>query len=798
MSGFNTNLFTNGSIGSATDVVATLGQINGLYGTTISQVQASGAGTGSSGDFNSLTSTGFSNYFIFNGGTDRLLRTKDISTLLSTTITISFNYITGNGVNGGNAAETGETFYLEFLNNAGARITRYTIHNGGAFYAGGTNFTAFQHTLQTIDKTATYVRWIQELTSTGNFDHYAINNIVFASSTLIPDPVGLFIKGPDLNTRSSVVCFGDNGTGVYHGGMTINYDSLDNKLQFGGDANDDGSIDASSAITILNLNKYVGILKDTPVYPLDVVGDIQTSTTIRTPRIDFGDGTNLTTALGIATNTTDIATNTTNIATNTTNIATNTTDIATNTTDIATNTTNIATNTTDIATNTTNIATNAGNIATNTTNIATNTTNIATNTTDIATNAGNIATNTTNIATNTTNIATNTTNIATNTTNIATNAGNIATNTTNIATNTTNIATNTTNIATNTTDIATNTTDIATNTTNIATNTTNIATNTADIATNTTNIATNTTNIATNTTNIATNTTNIATNTSDLVALNNNISTTHPSYIEFAKDLKLPNGDIISSVYDDTDVRTLLSTSAGTGLTWNATNNQFDNEDTLPNGAYMTSRNDNVDRLLFYNNGNTVINTPDTQHIVFKINNIKKLQVSPYQTENSTVFKTPELQFPDGSSMTTAPQIPSYLFAPSIWKYSLNSITNVNYIYSGSSNNYPAIFSGTGHVLLNLNAPLIINSANELKITIAGYYQIHISFRFRNNQGNNAIRASIQNFLEINGSFGLDRVATNYMRYTGNAECACTNQACLVEYFNVNDLVRIGFMNFKE
>jgi hypothetical protein len=32
MSGFNTNLFTNGSIGSATDVVATLGQINGLYG----------------------------------------------------------------------------------------------------------------------------------------------------------------------------------------------------------------------------------------------------------------------------------------------------------------------------------------------------------------------------------------------------------------------------------------------------------------------------------------------------------------------------------------------------------------------------------------------------------------------------------------------------------------------------------------------------------------------------------------------------------------------------------------------
>jgi len=67
------------------------------------------------------------------------------------------------------------------------------------------------------------------------------------------------------------------------------------------------------------------------------------------------------------------------------------------------------------------------------------------------------------------------------------------------------------------------------------------------------------------------------TTSSDLTALLNDINTTNPSYTEFAKNIKLPNGDIISSVYDDSDVRTVLSSSAGTGITWNATNNQFDN-----------------------------------------------------------------------------------------------------------------------------------------------------------------------------------------------------------------------------
>ena len=76
----------------------------------------------------------------------------------------------------------------------------------------------------------------------------------------------------------------------------------------------------------------------------------------------------------------------------------------------------------------------------------------------------------------------------------------------------------------------------------------------------------------------------------------------------------------------------------------------------------------------------------------------------------------------------------------------------------------------------------------------SGYYQIHFNFRFRNNQGGNADRASIQNFLTINGTFGLERLATSYMRFIDNSECACTNSGTFIEYFNQNDLVKIGFM----
>ena len=97
-------------------------------------------------------------------------------------------------------------------------------------------------------------------------------------------------------------------------------------------------------------------------------------------------------------------------------------------------------------------------------------------------------------------------------------------------------------------------------------------------------------------------------------------------------------------------------------------------------------------------------------------------------------------------------------------------------------------------MLYNLNSPVSINADNELKILVAGYYNVHFNFRFRNNQGGNGDRASIQNFLQINGSLGVDRLATSYMRFQDTRECACTNSGTFTVYFGVNDLVRFGFM----
>ena len=71
-----------------------------------------------------------------------------------------------------------------------------------------------------------------------------------------------------------------------------------------------------------------------------------------------------------------------------------------------------------------------------------------------------------------------------------------------------------------------------------------------------------------------------------------------------------------------------------------------------------------------------------------------------------------------------------------------------------------AIFSGSGAELLNLNSPIQVNTSSEVKILVAGYYQIHINFRFSNNGG--AQRASIQNFLVINGVYAKERIASHH------------------------------------
>ncbi len=184
MSGFNINLFDNGSHGSGNVISGSsspnnLGQISGLYGSTASGIRTSGNGTGSNGNFNSYSSTGKSKYFITAGAGYRSLRTKEISGILSTCTSISFHYIVGNGTNGGNYPETNEHLDLEFLTQWGNPISYARIHVGGTNYSNGSNFTFYTHTLTSQQKECYYVRWIQYVASSGNYDHYGLTNLTF-------------------------------------------------------------------------------------------------------------------------------------------------------------------------------------------------------------------------------------------------------------------------------------------------------------------------------------------------------------------------------------------------------------------------------------------------------------------------------------------------------------------------------------------------------------------------------------------------------------------------------------------
>lgn len=183
MTGFNTNLFDNGSAGSGNVISGSsapnnLGQISGIYGSVVSGVRNSGGGTGSSGNFN-CTNTGHSKYFLTAGGANRSLRTKNIQSILSTCTTITFWYIAGNQSNGGNYPETNESFYIEFLSQYGNPLSSALIHAGGSNYAGGSNFNFYIHTMTTAQQGCYYVRWIQYNTSSGNYDHYGLADITF-------------------------------------------------------------------------------------------------------------------------------------------------------------------------------------------------------------------------------------------------------------------------------------------------------------------------------------------------------------------------------------------------------------------------------------------------------------------------------------------------------------------------------------------------------------------------------------------------------------------------------------------
>ena len=107
----------------------------------------------------------------------------------------------------------------------------------------------------------------------------------------------LYLDGANGTTLSSRIIFADSGISIYKYGMAIYYDSLNNKLKISGDDNNDNTLETPPALTIVRSNRYVGILNETPLEPLDVNGNIIASGSIKsTTGFTFPDNTTQTTA----------------------------------------------------------------------------------------------------------------------------------------------------------------------------------------------------------------------------------------------------------------------------------------------------------------------------------------------------------------------------------------------------------------------------------------------------------------------------------------------------------------------
>ena len=205
----------------------------------------------------------------------------------------------------------------------------------------------------------------------------------------------------------------------------------------------------------------------------------------------------------------------------------------------------------------------------------------------------------------------------------------------------------------------------------------------------------------------------------------------------------------------------------------------------------MTSRDDNAERLLFYSNGNTLVNAPDTKDVVLKINDIAKLRVSPDETYNSTAFKTPELRFADGSSMTSAPQIPSYLFQPTFLKvYFLVDFQAIMTQLKEPGEIAP--YFNTTNIPINVGSFSVSNSG--IQVPADGYYHIDYSLLMRS-RNNGSDRKNIITYIRVNNADPdgrLQGVGGSYMRFKADSDnCENAQAGNTMLYLTTTDVVSL-------
>ena len=164
-----------------------------------------------------------------------------------------------------------------------------------------------------------------------------------------------------------------------------------------------------------------------------------------------------------------------------------------------------------------------------------------------------------------------------------------------------------------------------------------------------------------------------------------------------------------------------LDVAGDINFTGNLTQNgvAFSN-DTLPNDVWMTSRGDNVDRFRFFSNGNTLVNAPIDKSVVLKVNDNPKLVAGGSEVYTTTTFRTPQLDFYDGTSMTSAP------FTPSYFKVFLNGSMPDNFTETKQS--YFGIYN-------TLNVGGYTYTSNEITIPTTGVYEIIYNIAIRTSDG---------------------------------------------------------------
>ena len=170
LAGFNSNLFLNGVSGSILPV-----QISGGAG-----VASSGLGTGAySGFLSNAVPLATPKYFHFTGSNFRFLRTRDISTILSSAVSVRISWIKGNSNNGGETADLNENLDMVIENVALGTVSTTNIALGGGTPYPDNVFTTTTINLSAADRaTGAHIKFIQTASSQSNFDVYGIKNIL--------------------------------------------------------------------------------------------------------------------------------------------------------------------------------------------------------------------------------------------------------------------------------------------------------------------------------------------------------------------------------------------------------------------------------------------------------------------------------------------------------------------------------------------------------------------------------------------------------------------------------------------